>query len=298
MEFDEIMKKYSEAMVKYTKVMEPAFKGYIEIEQQKYSRVDNWLFAFYSLTAYLLDYVILKEKKDKDPIMFFYAKSCLSLLGIQNCLKNGLVIEGAILLRSIFELSVDLKLILEDDTESRLKLFSDYRHVDSWLLLKKKREQIQNGLINQERFDMAFNAEDVERIDSNYDLIKSNYRPNNPYHWAWSIFKSNGNDRNPNYKSICDHLGLQLDYDTIYSLMSVATHSSPLVDNFMKLNNKTSIVPVFNESINSIGGWGLDLAERVVSEVIGYLIPSEGEDIQIFTKAYVAGALKDLGFIK
>lgn len=298
MDFEQIMEKYSKEMVEYTEEMEPAFKAYVEEKRKIHSNIVERLIAFYMFTSYLIDEGILKENKENEPIMFLYLRSSLSLLGIHSCLKDGLVTEGAILLRSIFEIYVNLKLILEKDTESRINLYSEYRHIDSWLMLKRKRKLLQDDLISQERFNMTFTVEEAELIDAKYESIKVNYHPKIPYHWAWKIFKSGNKDRNPSIKSICAHLGIKKEYDDAYSTMSIVVHSSPLVDNFMKLNNRKTLVPIFNENIKSIGVYGLDIAGRILSEVVDYFKIVESEDLKNFTNAYVLVAMKEAGFIK
>lgn len=298
MDFEQIMEKYSKEMAEYTEEMEPAFKAYVEEKRKIHSNIVDRLIAFYMFASYLIDEGILKENKENKPIMFLYLRSSLSLLGIHSCLKNGLVTEGAILLRSIFEIYVNLKLILEEDTESRLKLYSEYRHIDKWLMLENKREQLQDDLINQERFNMAYTIEEAELIDANYQSIKVNYHPKIPHHWAWKIFKSGNNNRNPSIKSICDYLGIKKEYNDVYPTMSIVVHSSPLVDNLMKLNKRKTLAPIFNESIKSIGVYGLDIAGRILSEVVDYLKIVEGEDLKTFTNNYVLVTMKEAGFIE
>lgn len=298
MEFEQLMEKYSKEMVEYTEEMEPAFKAYVKEKRKIHSNIVERLIAFYMFASYLIDEGILKENKENEPIMFLYLRSSLSLLGIHSCLKNGLVTEGAILLRSIFELYVNLKLILEKDTESRIMLYSEYRHIESWLKLKSKRKLLQEDLISQERFDMTFTVEETEMIDAKYESIKVNYHPKIPYHWAWKIFKSGKKNINPSIKSICVHFGMKKEYDDVYSTMSIVVHSSTLVDNFMKLNGRKTLVPTFNENIKSIGVNGLDLAGRILSEVVDYFNIDEGEDLKKFTNAYVLVAIKEAGIIK
>lgn len=297
MNYSEIIEKYNKELSLYSNEILPYFNKYVSKNQKHYKKIIDALFNFYMLNAYLLDKGILIPTPLNDPIMFIFAKSSLTLLGMHSCLKNGLIIDGATLLRSLFEPYIDLKLILEADTEDRLILYSNYRHISNWLTLDNQRNHLREGKMTQENFNKVFSAERIKKFEDEYDKVKDNYHPKHPYSWAWKIFKKKDNSRNPSFKTICKKLGKEKEYEDLYATMSIVAHSSPVTDNFMKINNKKTLLPIYSESLLSIGCYGLHIVQRITSNVLDFMEPDNANDVKIFSLHMVNSTLKEFGFI-
>ena len=132
-----ILKKIETPVQEYCNTIFPEYWNYIEKEKKKYNKFLNRLFDFYLFSSYLVDSGLFKDRPDYDyPLTVIYSNAAINYFGSYKCLESGCISESAILSRSLFETTVNLKLILEKDTEMRLQLYQDYKYVSKWLNLK------------------------------------------------------------------------------------------------------------------------------------------------------------------
>jgi len=152
MNYQEILEKYNRALSMYLNEVNPQFQKYLDDNGAVYMSTLNRLYEFYVFTSYLVEEDIILQDNKENPIMVLYSKAALSLFGIYNCLKKGLATESAILLRSLFETLINVELLLQKDTEERLKLFTNFKYITQWNQLQVNRELLNEGLIDEARF--------------------------------------------------------------------------------------------------------------------------------------------------
>ena len=290
MEDKKILEKYDSALEQYTNEVLPGFWHTLQNRRRPFQPFLEKLFKFYLFCSYLADCKLFANKEEKYPsLQILYVKASLALFGIRNCLQYGLVTEGAILLRSLFEAYLNVKLILQKDTEERLKLFYDFRHVEQWNNLLANKKLLKNGKLTQDAFDKKFTSAHTKDIEENYLLVKSNYNQKQPYHWAWKIF----NDEikgNPSVRFIASKLDLSLDYVQVYTSLSIAVHNSPNLLNLVSTGNIITLNPNFSDSIYHDGCLALLYLSELIEDIAQYLELAEANEISTYLSALTLSA--------
>jgi hypothetical protein len=260
----EILKKYTQQLQHYANKVMPHFPKYLENQRKPFNPFFKKVFDLYLFSSFLVDSHLFPDDEEITGLRILYAKASLSLFGILTCLENGLVSEGAVLLRSLFEALLNVNLILEKDTDERLKLFYDYRYVDRWNNIRANKRLLSEGKTTQETFDKTFTSAQLKETEENYSRVRSNYHPSRPYHWAWRIYSNETKGENPSINFIADKLNLAEDYVKVYSSLSISVHNSPNLVNIMQTRKGISLAPNFQKTIYLVGC----LAVRYMAEII------------------------------
>ena len=287
MSLEAIIQKYEEILSEYYKESQIIIDRYIKEKRRPYTKLLKGIYEFYIFCSYLLDEKIIKPSAENDIILGLYSKSCLSLYGIYSCLKDGLASEAASLLRNLFETYLNVKLILEFDSDYRIRLFNDFKYVQRYLSIKQNQDLLSKGLITEERFEKTYPKQLIDETYNKYDEIKDNYHPKIPYSWAWAIFKDKINGKNPSVRTIAIHLGEEFDYVKLYSTMSIPVHSSPLIENIIGDGKVKTLAPLFNEHIVGLSFLSLDIVGKVISELLNkYSDTQTTEEINTYMNVY------------
>lgn len=272
MPFADKFKELASAFDDYRGVTFYTYYGSIENNAAKYTKAIDSLRELYFFQSFLLDSQYKKIFKNvPDALMLQFSKTAVLTQSIHQSLSVGLQIPANILLRSLFEVFVDTKVLTERDTEYRCKLYSNYYWVSSWLHLngyqKLKTKQPENEKIAN-TFNNLFPQEKKDQIESNYNEVKADYHSIMPYHWAWKIYRAVNKNKNPTTKFLCRQLGLEEDYLRLYSLSSAVVHNSPLQENLIKKGGVTTIAPIFNQNTDATAGMSLNYAIEIILLII------------------------------
>jgi hypothetical protein len=182
MENEKVVRKWDIDLQNYSESLVPKFQNKLKLEGSKYESIVKKLYDLYILYSFIVDEKLSTRKNTFSAIMLFYGKSSHSILGIYNCLKNGLVSEAVILLRNVFEILVNVKLILEKDVEERIKLWDNFRFVSDWNNYQSNLNLLSEGILTLNQFEKTFNTKFIKEIELNYNKVKGNYHPKFPYH--------------------------------------------------------------------------------------------------------------------
>ncbi len=280
----EILDKYNNILEEYTNKVMPKLGPVMDRQRQPYKTFFKKLFDFYLLTSYLADSKVFPDDGKFPGLRILYAKSCHSILGIHSCLKNGLASEAAVILRSLFETKLHVKLILENNTTERDNLYNEFHFVEKWNNLQAKRLLVSNSIISQEDFNSGYG--DIDQIEKDYQRIKQNYHPSHPYHWAWKLFNQDLKGKNPNIKIIADYLGLSDDYVRVYGALSLSSHGSPNLINSLTSSGSISTAPIFNDQIFTIGCLAVGYLANMIIGICGFLKFGDDDEISIYTNAF------------
>jgi hypothetical protein len=241
----------------------------------------NSIYKYYVFMLFLAD-----EKFEKfDPMLLFFTKTSCSIFGIYHLLCNGLPSDAFVILRSIFENLINLEVILSDESEDRLKLYYDYRHVERWLSYENNKKFANISVYHKKRFEKYFPSDKIEEIELEYEKIKNKYHPSRPYHWAWKIYKSELNNNNPNLKFLCGKLNRKEEYVRVYSTLSLTVHGSPNVKNIMRIENVITNAPILDDKIYIIGGMTVLYASQVTIKTLQYFDLSSNDKKQLINFA-------------
>jgi hypothetical protein len=271
---------------KYRASIEESFFRFLENERSIYNQSLDLLLHFYFFNSYLADEVFKSVKSNEDVLLTLLSKTSLNVFGIYNCLRNGLIIESSMILRSIFETCVNIELIVRGNQEERIKLFSDFHFIEVYNHIKQNEKLLQNGIIKK----LPVNNEFKLKIEEKYNQVKINYNLKRPYHWAWKIFKDEiGENNNPSLRLICKKLGKDYEYDYVklYSTVSKSVHTSPTTQNILKSKNIVSNAPNFSKLINGDVYLTIEYASKIVKNVLEYYKQENHEMIILFLEHFL-----------
>jgi hypothetical protein len=171
---------------------------------------------------------------DKKITAFHYKRAFSLGKAILTLSEYGPAIEIGILLRSLFNIRVNLHWMLADSSDERLKRYYDFRH------------------IYRKKFSDHFNSkeyhpyeEEKKEIEKNFKEIKEKYNLDNPYklyNWASKSIKKISND-----------VGASEEYDSLYGATSDLEHTNPNMEQFyLKLNEDNQIQEFGNQQAELI----------------------------------------------
>ena len=290
MDIEQLLENYDQNLSLYYNKVDPILNSYLINGRKRYEKLLKGLYDFYIFMSYQLDEQIIPNDDTIDTVRGLYAKSALTLYAIYTCLYNGLSSEASSLLRCLFEIYLNIKLILIKDSDTRIRLFYNYKYIQQWLSIQKNKELLKEGLIDETRFKEVYPDDLIKITEDKFQKIKEDYHPKHPYHWEWKIFKNDLNNRNPNISYIAKHLGHKVDYVKIYSTLSISVHSSPLIENIISEGKTKTLSPLFNEHIVHTAFISLDYSGKIVTELINKYCSSElCEEINTYINAYFVG---------
>lgn len=296
MKIKDILEKYDSELQKYANDTLPLFHQYMESGSLPYNKFLDKLFQFYLFCSYLVDLKYFPEDNENEPIRILYSKACKTYYGIVTNLRQGLSSEAIILLRTLFENLLTVELLLQKDSGERLKLYSNYKHVERWNSLQANKKLLAKGVITEDRLHKTFDENRIKVVETKYNEVKENYHPKAPYHWAWKVFKDKLKNRNPSIYFISKELGYEIDYVKLYSTFSISAHGSPLIENLVtdSKSNTITLSPIFTKQIVGIGCLALDKISKIVIMIAQkYLKPDIFREINIYTEKYVGDIIID-----
>lgn len=288
-----VLDKYNKILQDYANKVMPHFEPSMDRQRQPYQPFYKKLFDFYLLTSYLTESKLFPDDGSLQGLRILYAKSCHSFFGVYSCLKNGLASEGAVILRSLFETKLNVKLTLKNDTQQRDRLFFEFHVVEKWNNLQAKRLLLRNAVISQEDFDSGYVHDEITQIEAEYARIKENYHLKQPYQWAWKIFQPELKGKNPTIKIIADELGLSDDYVRVYSALSLSSHGSPNLKNILTSSGYISTAPIFNDLIFTVGCLTVGYLADIIRDLSLFLKFGDKDDISIYTYEFTLSIFKD-----
>ncbi len=291
---DEVLQFYSRELHNYSTTVIDPFNKYMENGIIPYRPFLRRLFDYFLFLSYCSDKRFIPDGEKYSPIRILFAKGSLSFYGIYISLSNGLVTEASTLLRSLLEVDITLKLILEKDTDERLELFKNYQTVEQWLNIQSNLELVASGKESKETFDKTFDSKLIVQVEEEYNRIKSNYHPDRPYHWAWKIF-SNGDKKinNPSIKKMAEHVGHEIDYIKVYGATSLSAHGSHNLINILSQNGSVSLSPAFNKMIYTDGCLALDYISNILLSTVEYFNFQDPEEITFFNHNFILLAIEE-----
>ncbi|MBE2256779.1 MAG: hypothetical protein IAE65_11325, partial [Ignavibacteria bacterium] len=255
---------------------EAPFYEFVSSERNKYNYSLINLNYYYFITNYISSQRI--EALDDDKILFtIYNKAALDLLGIYNCLNNGLEIQAHNILRSLFENYLNCRIIfeinIEEEIKKRLKLYREYKYFKRWKHIENCRENNLEVLLSDEK---------VKQAESEYEKVKENYNFNakNP-HWSFKIY-----NKSLNNFEFSEKFKMIEEYRRIYPSLSISSHNSPLLEDYYAENNVVSNSPKFTTSTISISVLTIDYCKQIIELILDYLKPVNYKDIILHSKNF------------
>lgn len=276
----------------FIKRVEKPFQDFILGNQKKYKNYLNNLYHFYYITNYISTQSFL-AKGNENVLLNLFTKASLDSLGIYHCLNQGLEIQAQEIARCLYEISVTLELILREDTEERLKLFNDFQYIQRLGQIDFHEETNTEFDINSLRLDPEY----LKSLKNKYDEVRNNYHPKNPTSWAWKIFKSKLNDRNPSMLEICKYLGDDFvkEYVMTYPTASLTSHPNQiLADYFTKVDGERNVIvnsPNYTNLTKSISCISLSDSAKITINILSYFKIQNFEMIIQYIKMFIAIAL-------
>ena len=289
---NKVIQYWGNELEKYKLLVGPGMRQLIDEERAPYKKQLDFLYDAYMFQNYLLDHQDdLIGKYVNKTISLFFIRAASDLFALRQCLMVGQLVTAATIERNIFQTYVDTRLVLNDETEERNKLYEEYQHVLLWSRVntyKRYLEELESNTAipnekkNSEReyFSNLYKDFNIKEIEENYEKVKENYHPKYPYNWAWKIFKNELNNKKKiTLEFICRRLGIYEDYLHVYATSSLAVHNQPFVANFMTRKGGITSVPIFNETISSIAGISASLVIEVILMILEYSKSDKIEEI-------------------
>lgn len=294
-EIEIIYNHYEEETQKYFNKVYPGLRRILYDGWDKFKEEFNSLYDLYIFQNYLLD---VQEEYFRGNasvcISTFYSKTASDILCLFQCLRQGQIISSMSIERNIFESFVNLKLILKEDTEARIKLYEDYATVQRWNRIEEYKNYIEK-LVNlgtmpqaeidkeKEYLDRIVTPDERKFINEEYEKIKQNYLQGRPFHWAWKIYKDEiQKGRNPSLSFICDKLGISSMYMQVYSLNSIVVHSESLMTGMLIQNGGITPTANFNRNLKGIAAFSMSLAIEIILMVLEYAHSPKYEEVRLY----------------
>ncbi|MBN1626574.1 MAG: hypothetical protein JW944_08610 [Deltaproteobacteria bacterium] len=279
-EFKSAVNRYQVEIKAYKVRSESAFVN-LEKAREPYDVFFEDLLTYYLFASMLADKKILDDRPEYEwPLITLYAKATSDLLGILLSFRGGCLVGGTAICRTLFEVFVRVKFILQEDAKERLRLHANYHHVTRWLRLKYNPAAKKDNKVKAE-------------IETAYDKVKGDYHPKKPYSWAYALFPERiKENRNPTLRDIAGRVGLLDEYDNMYGLLSIPVHANPLVGNQLVISEDViGVAPRYSPSMYSIGLLGVFYLKEIIDTVVEYIKCQDWEGIQAFNLYYLADRL-------
>lgn len=282
--------------VNYCDNVSKGFNRYISDQRKPYDDFFRSLNQFYLFKSFLVDSNKITPDQASMPMMSLYSKAALSLLGVITCLQSGLISEAAIILRSILENLITVKVMLESEPHDRIELYHNFESVIKRNHFEDTKRLLKDGKLREDQFRSSFSDEMQKEILDNYELVKHNYHPKLPYHWAWKLYKDELRGRNPTIKFLADKFQLHNEYHWIYASTSVSVHVAPSIKNIMIYDGAISLAPNFSQLIFPVGIKALEYCSDIVKDIVTYINPSAAKAILNYVDNYLTDIVLDVKY--
>lgn len=164
----------------------------------------------------------IKEKSDYEYVMsLLFSKAFKTYKGINILCKEGYGQDAGILLRSLFEIYVNIAYISKDESEKRAKRYYEYSYIKKQHLV----ELFDNYRLEKEGFKDAGQSiqRNREEIYKLYNKVKGNYKNENggkdEFHWSGKSIKR-----------MASECGLGTDHAYVFFIFSQLVHSSSMTE--------------------------------------------------------------------
>ncbi|MBT2656601.1 hypothetical protein J7E81_15385 [Bacillus sp. ISL-18] len=220
---------------------ESLFDGYnkiLDLSQSKVRTDIAFLEVYYFFLNFVADEGFLNQRHKTEQIL--YAKLSSDVFAILTNLSAGCISQAMTILRSLFETTIYAKFISENP-EIRLNLYSDFS------IVQKQRLNEQDGRKDDE-------------LKRQYDLIKHKFHLQKQWYTKHllEIINSNSHYKNkkPSIRTLSLIVGMQKEYDVLYSVLSHAGHGNSILENVYiqkgHFNAGPVYLPYWNELIARI----------------------------------------------
>lgn len=211
----------------YSKSLLDPYDKLMDINQLKVRTDIAYLEVYYFFLNFVADKEIMNYRHRTEQIL--YAKISSDLLGILTNLSVGCISQAMIILRSMLETTIYAKFINEKP-DVRLNLYADF------------------SIVQKQKLNERDNRSD-EDIKRQYELIKHKYDENNQWYTKHllEIIRSNSAYRNkkPSIRTLSFIVGMQEDYDKLYTVLSQAGHGNAILENIFIQNGRFNASPTY-----------------------------------------------------
>ena len=183
-------------------------------------------------------------------------------------------------------------MLLQKDTEERLKLYTNFKYITQWNQLQENKDLLNEGLIDEARFRAKTASANIPEVEKKYLELKDDYHPTKPYHWAWLLFRKKKKDRDPSLRMICMELGYYNEYIGVYGPMSISVHSNPLIEHLVTKDNSITMAPIFSNHITNTACVSLDYCAKIVISILEYFEIENIKEIKFYVDAFVLDTLQ------
>jgi hypothetical protein len=254
----EVEKEFQE----YSKTLLDPYDKSMEINQLKVRTDIAYLEVYYFFLNFIADKEIMNYRHRSEQIL--YAKISSDLLGILTNLSVGCISQAMIILRSLLETTIYAKFICEKP-DVRLNLYADFSIVQKQKL-NEKDGRTDDDLKRQ-----------FELIKHKYDVQKQWYTKH-----LLEIIRSSSAYRNkkPSIRTLSFIIGMQDDYDKLYSVLSQAGHGNAILENIFIQNNRFNAAPTYLPYWNElIARMSVNYASKGIKSI---LMLNPNEDVKSF----------------
>ncbi len=224
----------------YIQELELRFDEVIQERREESEDVFSFLKHYYMFIGFVADKGVFG--KEHDGVKGIVAKISTDLHAILNCLKSGCIYQAGVILRSLFETTVNTSFIYQD-FHKRIELYYNYKYVIQYKNLGD---------------DVPISQQNI--IKAKYHQVKNDYTGLNWYEKELKKVINSRSDlkrkkRKPNLRTMAIITGLEDYYNMLYKTLSFSVHGSSLLDHLFIEDNIITITPLFDTGlINTLSG--------------------------------------------
>lgn len=238
----------------YIEELEARFDEALKERGEESKDVFHFLRHYYMFLGFIIDKGIFKD--EHDGVKGIITKVSTDLHAILNCLKSGCIYQAGVILRSLFETTLNTSFIYQDFSK-RIDLYYNYKYIVQYKNLNDDVPILQQNI-----------------IEVKYHQFKKDYTG-----WHWyekelhkeinSSQKLKREKRKPNLRTMAIVTELEDYYNMLYKTLSFSVHGSSLLDHLFVEDNKITITPVFDtDLINNISGLTVSFVHRTLAFVL------------------------------
>jgi hypothetical protein len=280
----------------YTKKVTSEFESSLHEGQKPFQDLLDYLRRYHFFFSFLMDEKFPKQVKVIEPLMVIYSKVAQSLFGVCVCLQNGLSSDALVIVRTIFESLLTVEIISQENPYERLKLYGEFKYVSEWKELQACLKLVEKGEMELAELESYYRPDEITSIEDAYEKVKDNYHPQNPFHWAWKLFKDDPelNRRNPTVKYLCSKLSREYYYVQLYASASKLVHNDPDIEQYVKIDCFITPTLNFSPTILVIGELALQFCGELINHVVDFLDLPEKKIIKDWNINFITEACRQI----
>lgn len=238
------------------------FQAYInqKISEEPLKSFLTDLFDIYLFSSFLLDSKKIILNENERALGFIYMRSSIIVYGIVKLFENGIYSEVFTLNRSLMELYLTAKILVEKDFDRRSILYLEF----NWVKRYKKLENDPD----------LFPKEIKKEIEAKYECIKNNYssaKYQKGFDWTWEFYEKIDKKGTSIY-SMFERQGITDEYRKYFNNYSEFVHPSPLFFNIFRNNEgRFNCGPNYSDWIYNTGITTVYFFNQILNEIIDYL---------------------------